>query len=104
MTYRLGETHQTIEVSRVAGELNGLKASSTEGVLSKLETSDSDIICHNITRNGSRAIGDLELLLGVDETGGALGAEEDVVTLSRSNINNLILARVHTVGRIVMPL
>ena len=61
--------------------MDRLSESDTKGVLSELETSNGDIISDDVTSNSSRSVSDLELLVGVDEAGRALGPKEDVVTL-----------------------
>ena len=83
-THGLSKTHETVERSRVAGEINTLEQGDTERVLVKSKTSNIDVVGNDIASNGSGSIGDLELVAGVDKRRRRLSAKECVVSLQRS--------------------
>lgn len=80
-TDRLSETHQAIEWYLVAGEVNRLLQSNTESMRLQAQPSHSDIICHNVTSDGTAPIRDLESLVGIYETRRAFRTKENMVTL-----------------------
>ena len=77
------ETHQAIERSVVAREVNTLLSGDTKCVRVQGEPSDVDVILDDAASNVTRAVRDLERVLGVNKARRRLGPQERVVALSQ---------------------
>jgi hypothetical protein len=52
----LGQTHDAIKEGRICGKGFGFCGSYAESVLRKLHASDDDVVCDDITLQGSRSV------------------------------------------------
>ena len=80
-TYGLRKAHKTIEGGGIAREVDALRSRHTKLVRRESKTRDGDVVRHDVTRNVSGTIGDLERLVCVHKRAGRLWAQEDVVSL-----------------------
>ena len=81
VTYRLGETHETVERHAVVREVDGLRGGDTERVGIQGEASNDNVILDDVALDVASTIRDLERLVGVLERRRALRTEEGVVAL-----------------------
>ena len=77
----LGQTHQTIELGGIAGEILRFHKSNAKDVFIQSQASDIDIITDDVPRDLARAVCNVEGLSGVLEAARRLLTKKDVITL-----------------------
>lgn len=80
-TYRLGESHESIEGSTVVGEFDTLQSCNTKLVCRQSKASKADIVSHDAPRHLTRSVGHLKWGLCVHKGTGSVHPKEVVITL-----------------------